>query len=169
MSSSFESRRRKNGKIIAPVITHDNAAMVITMGEEEKRVGELDEWESLFTDSLPGQSGRYELEPVCVYIYIYICACGGRCARLATCNARPKRKAYFCNWAMLGCWLNYTTRDGYTFLLSVPLSQHGENCLPRYQCRTNEVGRASLLGFRVNPVARDGNVSMWKEARNYCS
>ena len=72
MSSSFESRRRKNGKIIAPVITHDNAAMVITMGEEEKRVGELDEWESLFTDSLPGQSGRYELEPVCVYIYIYI-------------------------------------------------------------------------------------------------
>lgn len=89
--------------------------------------------------------------------------------RLATCNARPKRKAYFCNWAMLGCWLNYTTRDGYTFLLSVPLSQHGENCLPRYQCRTNEVGRASLLGFRVNPVARDGNVSMWKEARNYCS
>lgn len=105
----------------------------------------------------------------CVYIYIYICACGGRCARLATCNARPKRKAYFCNWAMLGCWLNYTTRDGYTFLLSVPLSQHGENCLPRYQCRTNEVGRASLLGFRVNPVARDGNVSMWKEARNYCS
>lgn len=76
MSSSFESRRRKNGKIIAPPITHDNAAMVITMGEEEKRVGELDEWESLFTDSLPGQSGRYELEPVCVYIYIYICACG---------------------------------------------------------------------------------------------
>lgn len=72
MSSSFESRRRKNGKIIAPVITHDNAAMVITMGEEEKRVGELDEWESLFTDSLPGQSGRYELEPVCVYIYIYM-------------------------------------------------------------------------------------------------
>lgn len=29
-SSAFESRRRKNGKIIAPLITHDNAAMVIT-------------------------------------------------------------------------------------------------------------------------------------------
>ena len=34
-------------------------------------------------------------------------------ARQATCNACPKRKAYFCNWGMLGCWLNYTTTGIY--------------------------------------------------------
>ena len=46
-------------------------------------------------------------------------------ARQATCNACPKRKAYFCNWGMLGCWLNYTT-TGIYFPCVFPC--HRENC-----------------------------------------
>lgn len=124
-SFAFESRRRKNGKIIAPPITHDNAAMVIAGG----RVGGRDEWSPLFTDS--GRPKWSILEPAR--------ACVVWCAR----------KAHFCNWAMLGCWVNYTTRHGYTFMArpSPPLSRGKWTCAPR----TSEIGRASfLLGFRVN-------------------
>lgn len=74
-SFAFESRRRKNGKIIAPLITHDNAAMVIT-GKRKGWVGGWDEWESLFTDS-----GRPRVVDTRTSVREYLCV-WPLCARL---------------------------------------------------------------------------------------
>lgn len=81
------------------------------------------------------------------YVRVY-CVCS--CVSSATCNACPKRKAYFCNWGMLGCWLNYTTASSILSVaqIRVPSTRklHVRSCtLTRPILKLNERSLSSIF------------------------